>query len=221
MLFSAWQLWRYFSDGWHSRNRFDELTELIELPAEKSWTKYGALFKQNPDMVGWITIEGTAINYPVMQTPERAEFYLRRNFEKQYSVHGVPFAAESCSIKPQSDNITIHGHNMKDGTMFSALGKYRSRAFYEAHSLIHFDTRVGFGVYEIIAIFSVNPEHFQYAHSVDTADEAEFSEYINRCKALSFYDIEATAEYGDNLITLSTCEAAGTNSRLVIVARKT
>ncbi|MDR1539337.1 MAG: class B sortase [Clostridiales bacterium] len=74
-------------------------------------------------MIGWISIEGTALNYPVMHTPGPAtpEFYLRRNFEKQYSDTGTPYAAEGCSISPQVDNITISGHHMKSSKLFGAL----------------------------------------------------------------------------------------------------
>ena len=232
LLFSGFQLWRYFTAERETEKKYRHITAQIEQPSapEQSgespsteWTvydQYGALFEQNPDMIGWIVIDDTTINYPVMQTPDRPDFYLKHNFEKQYSDYGVPYAAENCSIDPQSDNITIYGHHMKSGKMFGVLENYKSEAFYREHPLIRFDTRAGFGVYEIIAVFKVNPADFQYNLFVNTADGAEFDEYVRRCTALSFYDTGVTAAHGDKLITLSTCEYSQQNNRLVVVAKK-
>ena len=188
------------------------------------WTpndKYGALFEQNEDMIGWIAIDGTAINYPVMHTPDRKDFYLSRNFEKESCNYGVPYVAENCSVSPPGDNIVIYGHNMKNGAMFAALENYKSKEFYEEHPVIRFDTRAGFGLYEIVAAFKVYPADFDYHLFADAAGQAEFDEYIRRCKELSFYDIGVTAEYGDKLISLSTCEYTQQDNRLVVVAKFT
>ena len=172
LLFSGFQLWRYFTAERETEKKYRHITAQIEQPSapEQSgespsteWTvydQYGALFEQNPDMIGWIVIDDTTINYPVMQTPDRPDFYLKHDFEKQYSDYGVPYAAEDCVIDPQSDNITIYGHHMKSGKMFGALEDYKSEAFYWEHPLIRFDTRAGFGLYEIIAVFKVYPTAF-------------------------------------------------------------
>jgi sortase B len=242
MLFSGYQLWRYFSSEKETEKQFEDLTAQIQTPAPPpmperpeetpppEWTvydQYGALFDQNPDMIGWIKIDGTTIDYPVMQSQDRPDFYLKHNFEKAYSDYGVPYAAEGCSIDPQSDNITIFGHHMKKriGTasvpwMFGALESYKSQAFYREHPIIRFDTRAGFGTCEIIAVFRTTPAKFPYNRFINAADNAEFDEYVRRCSAFSFYDTGVTAEYGDKLITLSTCEYSEQNSRLVVVAKK-
>lgn len=235
MVFSGFQLWRYFTAERETQREYDDLAELIETPpqsmpeetpgeeAAPEWTvydQYGALFEENPDMIGWISIEGTPLNYPVMHTPASPNFYLRRNFEKQYSEAGVPYAAEGCSISPQSDNITIYGHHMKSGKLFGALDGYKTEAFWREHPVIRFDTRAGFGIYEVIAAFKVAPADFLYNTFIDAAEQAEFDEYVRRCKALSFYDTGVSVVYGDNLITLSTCEYSQEDGRLVVVARK-
>lgn len=125
-----------------TEKKYRHITAQIEQPSapEQSgesplpeWTvydQYGALFEQNPDMIGWIAIDDTTINYLVMQTPDRPDFYLKHDFEKQCSDYGVPYAAENCVIDPQSDNITIYGHHMKSGKMFGVLEDYKSEAFY-------------------------------------------------------------------------------------------
>jgi sortase B len=237
-LFSGYQLWSYYHEEQEAGEAFGGLTEQIAQPpqavvplpgqsgepAAPEWTvydQYGALFMQNPDMVGWIAIDGTTIDYPVMQTPNNPNFYLKHGFDKAYSDYGVPYAAEACGIDPQSDNITIYGHHMKSGKMFGALESYKDEAFYREHPIIRFDTRAGFGSYEIIAAFKVHPTDFKYNQFISAATQAEFDEYVSRCKALSFYDTGLTAEYGDKLITLSTCEYSQTDNRLVVVARKT
>ena len=187
-----------------------------------SWTfldQYGALFEKNSDMIGWLSIPGTVIDYPVMQTPEEPDFYLHRNFNREYSPYGVLYAEEECSIAPQSDNITVYGHNMKNGTMYGSLEKYKEEEFYKTHPKVQFDTLAGFGVYEIIGVFKISPEEFPYHRFIDASDPEEFDEYVNRVKELSFYETGIAAEYGDKLITLSTCEYTKENNRLVVVAK--
>jgi len=232
LLFSGYQLWRHFTAEREANEHFGSLAEQIEPPSApeqpdkaplSGWTvndQYGTLFAENADMIGWITIPGTTIDYPVMQAPDRPGFYLRHDFDGQYSDYGVPYVAEDCSIDPQSDNITIFGHHMISGKMFGILENYKSADFRRQHPLIRFDTRAGFGTYEIIAAFKVNPADFQYNEFVCAADEAAFDGYVRRCKALSFYDTGITAAYGDKLISLSTCEYSRANNRLVVVARK-
>ena len=196
-------------------------------PAEDEpslWTpadKYSALFERNEDMIGWIAIDGTAVNYPVMHAPDRKDFYLKRNFERGYCDYGVPYAAEHAPVDPQGGNIVIYGHNMKNGTMFAALESYKDRAFYERHPIIRFDTRAGFGLYEIIAVFTVYPADFDYHLFTGGNGTAEFDEFTRRCAELSFYETGAAAEYGDKLITLSTCEYTRQDNRLVVVAKQT
>jgi sortase B len=228
-LFSGYQLWRYLSAEKETEEQFESLTAQIQTPTHPNepeaaaWTvydRYGTLFAINPDMIGWIKIDGTTIDYPVMQTPDRPDFYLKHDFEKQYSVYGVPYAAEGCLIDPQSDNITIFGHHMKSGKMFGALESYKSKDFWQEHPTIRFDTRAGFGTYEIIAVFRTTPARFPYNHFISASGNAEFDEYVRRCKVLSFYDTDSAVVYGDKLITLSTCEYSERNSRLVVVAKK-
>ena len=240
LVFSGNQLWQYLADEQETEEQYDILAELIaeppsantgtepngdnpgEAPAPE-WTpydQYGALFAQNQDMIGWITIEGIGVDYPVMYTPDRPDYYLNHDFEKKSSKYGVPYVAEHCSIDPQSDNVTIYGHHMKSGKMFGVLASYSDEDYWREHPVIRFDTCAGFGEYEIFAVFKVNPDEFQYNLFTDASGAAEFDEYVRRCKALSFYDTGVTAKYGDKLITLSTCDNSQRSNRLVVVARK-
>lgn len=183
------------------------------------------IYRENRDFVGWLSIEDTKISYPVMQTPEDEEYYIHRDFYKEDSSAGTLFADTDSDIEKPSDNILIYGHNMKTGTMFHDLLKYEDVSFYNNHKYIQFDTIYGNGTYEVIAAFRTkipaeDETVFRYYRFFDAADAAEFDDYVNNCKALTPYDIQATAVYGDSLITLSTCAYHTTNGRFVVVAKK-
>lgn len=186
--------------------------------------QYAGLYALNPDMIGWIQIEGTTINYPVMQSIEEPDYYLHRDFYGEYSKSGVPYLEEECDLSASGGNWLIYGHYMKNGTMFTDLKKYRDEEFYREHPFIRFDTLKEEGEYQVIAVLRTvvyhdGPEAFRYYDYIDL-DEESFAEYVNRCKELSYYDTGESAEYGDQLLTLSTCDFTVKNGRLVVVARK-
>lgn len=186
--------------------------------------EFGALYEANPDIVGWIRIEGTVIDYPVMYKPESKDFYLRKNFNGETATHGCLYIQETCSVFPQSDNLTVYGHNMRDGTMFGCLKKYQKKRFWEEHPVIEFNTLMEKAQYEIFAVFKTTAsagQGFKYHNFIDAADAEAFNEFVSTCQELSLYDTGITPVIGDKLITLSTCENSQSNGRLVIVARRT
>ena len=183
---------------------------------------YQELHDENPDMVGWLQIEGTKVNYPVMQTSEdNANYYLYRDFDKNESVRGSIYAQEACDIFKPSDNITLFGHNMKDGSMFAYLGNYYQKSAWENNPLIFFDTLNESHVYKIFAVFKTSGTDgvgFAYHLMSDAKDEAEFNQFVATCKELAFYDTGITPVYGDKLLCLSTCEYTIDNGRFVVAA---
>ena len=236
-LFSGVMLYRQYADEKQSAEAFDNIAALVQdetppadepqeteppQPEQTAFEKYAAVYEQNSDFVGWISIEGTNIDYPVMQTIDNPNYYLKRSFEKQYSDYGVPYVQENCDLG-LSDNCVIYGHHMNNCSMFADLCKYESEDFYRAHKTIRFDTLSGFGEYEVVAVFKTaaySEQGFKYYHFVN-ADSAEtFDAYIAKRKELALYDTGVTAEYGDRLITLSTCEYSRKNGRMVVVAKK-
>ncbi len=185
--------------------------------------QYAELFSRNSDLVGWLKLEGTKINYPVMQTPDSKDYYLHRNFDKEYSAHGCFYVQENCDVFAPSDNLTIYGHNMKDGTMMKALHGYEKKSFWENHPVIQFDTLSEHHEYEVFAVFvtsATKGQGFAYNNFVDAGNEAQFEQFVFKCKDLSFYNTGITPQYGDKLITLSTCDYSVSNGRLVVVARQ-
>lgn len=236
-LFSGFMLFRQYSDEKQSAEAFDKIAALVQEetpptdepqesetppPEQTAFERYAAVYEQNSDFVGWISIDGTNIDYPVMQTIDNPNYYLKRSFEKQYSDYGVPYVQENCDLEI-SDNCVIYGHHMNNGSMFADLCKYESEDFYQSHKIIRFDTLSGFGEYEIVAVFKTvaySEQGFKYYHFARADSAEDFDDYISKCKELSFYDTGVTAEYGDRLITLSTCEYSRQNGRMVVVAKK-
>jgi sortase B len=235
--FCGWHICRHYAQVDEQTEAFAEIAEVVEnAPAEEETpedtpvsegedilAKYKELYLQNEDMAGWISIDGTTINYPVMQTKNNPNFYLKHNFEKEYSDLGVPYIQEDCDLAA-SDNLIIYGHHIKGQKMFGALEDYKSKSFYEKHKTIQFDTLTEQAEYEIIAVFKTvaySAEGYRYYDFVDAENEEEFNAYVGKCKELALYDTGVTAKYGDRLITLSTCEYSAQNGRLVVVAKKT
>lgn len=181
-----------------------------------------ALHTENPDCIGWIRIEGTVIDYPVMYRPTEKHYYLRRDFYGAYAVRGSLFLSEACDPE-QSDNLIIYGHHMSSGTMFAALEKYKNEEFYREHQMISYHTLHGNETYQVIAAF-VTPVYtgcdFAYYDFVKAGTEKEYDTFIAACKEKSFYETGETAVYGDRLLTLSTCEYSQANGRMVVVAKR-
>ena len=216
---------------------YDNLAEIVEEdPPEENegitysedkdyLAEYYELYQQNNDMVGWIKVDDTNINYPVMQSIDEPNFYLKHKFDKTYSAYGCPYVQENCDVQKPSDNIIIYGHHMNDGSMFTGLMKFTDKSFWENHKTIEFDTLTDRNQYEVIAVFKTvvytnSEDSFKYYEFTDAENAEEFDEYVAKCKELSLYDTGVTAEYGDKLISLSTCEYSHNNGRLVVVAKR-
>ncbi len=223
------ELYDSLAEAVDQAQKSDEANEPVEeIPYNEEKTilpEYAELFLQNMDMVGWIKVEDTNINYPVMHTPDNPDFYLKHSFDKEYSDYGCPYVQENCDVQLPSDNVIIYGHHMKNGSMFCDLEKFKSEDFYKEHKTISFNTLTDKCEYEIVAVFktfvySDSPEAFKYYRFVNAETSEQFDEYIAKCKELSLYDTGVSAEYGDKLITLSTCEYSRTNGRLVVVAKR-
>ena len=182
---------------------------------------YDVLYQQNSDAVGWIKIEGTKLNEAVFQTPNDPNFYLYADINKQKSDHGSIYAWGTADVNKPSDNITLFGHNMKDGSMFAYLGNYYEKSAWENNPLIFFDTLTESHVYKIFAVFKTSGTDnvgFAYHQMADAKDEAEFNQFVATCKELAFYDTGITPVYGDKLLCLSTCEYTIDNGRFVVAA---
>lgn len=202
-----------------------------EAPSEEDKTQaqrqarveaYGKIKEQNPDTVGWVKIEGTKIDYPVLQSPDRPNFYLKHDFDQKSSAYGAPYVAEECDLAGGCANILIYGHHMKNGSMFAALDGYLDPEFRQAHPVIQFDTLEEYGDYEVMAVFTmsaVDQDNPLYDW-ITAGTEETFNQYVAYAKRNSAYDMGIDAQWGDQLISLITCEYTHRDGRLIVVAKK-
>ena len=177
---------------------------------------------KNGDTEGWIKIDNTKINYPVMQN---GDFYLHNNFYKKYSISGTPYLASYCNVN-SSDNLIIYGHHMSNGSMLAGLDIYKTYNGYKNHKYIKFFTLIDGKTienqYEVVGAYKVQP-NIEVANilygTTKFRNVEEFNKYKNVLKNKSLYDTGANLNYGDKFITLSTCEYSQKNGRLVVVGK--
>lgn len=247
---SGGYLARYYYIAKTAQNNFEDLKALLETDdtetdvtvdssdGEKSSSKYvngsgeilrkyKRLYDKNRDIAGWLTIDDTTIDYPVMYTPGDNEYYLHLDFNKNWSDPGTPFIDENCRpFDDRTTNVLIYGHNMKSGIMFRELLQYEDENYCKSHKIIKFDTIYETGRYEVVGAFRAqiysaeDTEHYHYYEFFNASDKEEFDEYIDFVKQNTSYDTGITPEYGDELITLSTCASHVEDGRFVVVARK-
>lgn len=240
--FSGWRLGDYWLTSRRRQQEHEQLRQMVqltapeqeELPAYVTVTdpetgevrtilrEYAALYERNSDLVGWIRVEGTRVDYPVVQS-DRKDYYLRRNFEKKRANHGSIYVWEEADVFAPSDNVTLFGHRMNDGTMFYDLLSYAREEFWREHPAFRFETLEGEYEYEIFAAFRTSGtggEGLEYHTFVEANSPEAFDAFVAQCRDLSFYDTGILPQYGDKLVTLSTCDYALENGRMVVVGRR-
>lgn len=186
--------------------------------------KYETLYNTNKNLIGWIKIDDTNIDYPVLQSDDN-DYYLNHNFYDASDKNGSIFLDAQCNVVKQNDNMIIYGHHMKSGNMFGNLDLYSDYEYYKKHRYIQFDTIYSEGLYEIMYVFrsriyTEDEIRFKYYQFIDVNSAEEFDSCLNEMSKLSLYDTGVKAGYGDKLITLSTCDYQEKNGRFVVVAKK-
>ncbi len=205
----------------HYTNGSKEAPEVLD--------EYKNLYNMNKKLIGWLKIDDNNtgkvfIDLPVMQTTDN-EYYLTHNINQEKDRNGALFLDKDCDVIERSTNLIIYGHHMRSGRMFGNLDDYASEKFYKKHSTIQFDTIYEKGTYEVMYVFrsKVFREEevvFKYYQFIDCYSEQEFESNMAEMAAISLYDTGVTAEYGDRLLTLSTCDNTVDNGRFVVVAKK-
>lgn len=242
-LYSAYTLTVYYVNAYRASREFGSLRDLtgeatprptpdeifIPAPTPISWEimpRFTELYELNGEFVGWLKIYDTKIDYPVMQSSaDDPFFYLHSNFNRSDDNNGTPFLDAQCSIRPNSGNCIIYGHNMRSGLMFHDLTKYIEKDFWDSHKYVLFDTLYSEGTYQIFAAFvfdvsKMTEDSFRFFRPVDFSDEAEFEAFIAEIKNRALYDTGITPAFGDELLTLSTCEYTTADGRFVVMAKR-
>ncbi len=208
-----------------NETEIDEKLDYYMINEQIVQEKFKTLYLRNQDFIGWLCIEDTAIDYPVMQTPDDEQYYIKRDFDGNYSSSGSIFADISSNIQTPSDNILLYGHNMNTGTMFKALLNYENQEWFKKHPYIQFDTLYKDTTYKVIAafrtkIYTNEYEGFVYYDFFNATNEEDFNNYVSNIKQLSSIQSDESVSYGDELLSLSTCAYHTDNGRFVVVAKK-
>lgn len=186
--------------------------------------EYKTLYSKNKRLIGWLKIDDTNIDYPVMQT-ENNEYYLDHNFNQEYDKNGSLFLDCDCNVYPRSTNMIIYGHHMKSGSMFGNLQQYAKESYGKKHSVIEFDTIYEKATYQVMYVFRSQVYNeddvvFKYYQFIEANSEEEFNSYMKEMASMSLYDTGVSANFGDSLLTLSTCDSSQTDGRFVVVAKR-
>jgi len=185
--------------------------------------KYRTLYSDNSDLAGWIKVDGTKIDYPVMQTVSDEEYYLHRNFKRLSSDEGLPFADARCDLTTPGENVIIYGHNMKNGDMFADLLKYEDEDFFNSHSSISFDTLFDEKEYKVISVFRTDvsadcKDGFRFYEFVKSSSERSLTDFIAEAVKNSIYKVSFDPGKVKGLLTLCTCEYSNKDGRFVVIA---
>ena len=187
--------------------------------------EYQSLYDRNNDLVGWLTIPDTGIDYPVVQTTDN-DYYLKRNFDRESDSNGTLFADYRCGILNASTNTIIYGHNMNSGQMFGNLSDYyEDPAYYSAHRTVNFNTIYEKRTYEIVAVCLSDVKYqdsddYRYYNFINATNEAEWDAFVENVRATTVYPEDLDLSPGDEVLTLSTCDHYKDNGRLFLVAKR-
>lgn len=190
---------------------------------EVQYTEYAVLYEQNSDFVGWLHIENTNVDCPVMCTPDEPEYYLHRAFDRSESQGGTPFVSKDSTI--DSDFYIIYGHNMKNDTMFGTLDNYAKKAFWEENSTFSFTTVTEYREYEVFAVLKTRVLYqdetgYRYYYQVGDLTEDAYDGLISWFRQNALYDTGITPTYGEQIVVLSTCSYHESNGRFIVAARR-
>ena len=247
-LFSAWKLWGIYQEYKEARKEYEQLREYIQSSDEtdsglsdglgEGGEKGGDASEQsapirvdfdklrelNPEIVGWIYIAGTSINYPVLQTEDN-DYYLHHTYERKENRSGAIFMDCHCDRRGDSQNTILYGHNMKDGSMFGSLKKmydidYNAQADFRQHPFIWLITPTGATEYEIYACREINLQEKEdrEVYLVDAGSEEEYQSYLNLQKSKAQYDTGVSPQASRKMLTLSTCTSGTRDGRFVVQA---
>ena len=205
------------------QSRFHELRQLAEQTEEYSAEKYMPFYDMNADFRGWLKIEDTDINYPVVKPSEEdAEYYLHRDFDKNYSFSGTPFIGGGAD--ENSDIFIVYAHNMKTDTMFGRLDDYADSDWAGEHCNIVFDTLREHRVYRVFAAFKTKvgaDDEFKYYEKVGNCNASEYNKTVSEIAEKSLIDKADIPSDKRQIIMLSTCSYHTNNGRFVVAAYRT
>lgn len=217
-VFSAYNIYKIFYEYKQNKDVYNDVGEIVlkeDKEIEIKNEEYRALKKINEDYLFWISIPETNINYPVVKSKNNEE-YLYKNFKGEENKGGCLFV-DSRNVSEEDDNVIIHGHNMKDKSMFGTLSNLLTSEYLNKNNKIYIYLENKILEYEIFSVY-VNDGSFDPYKTNFNTDE-EFNEYINNVRKKSYYNLDYVDDGNRNIITLSTCTNATGDERTIINAK--
>ncbi len=200
-------------------------TNLVDASTLQILPEYADFVAQNPDMVGWLSIQGTKVEYPVVQKPEDNDFYLDHDFDQSENSAGSIFADYRSDIVNPTTNTILYGHNMKNGTMFGSLKNYLDESFFKEYRYIQFDTIYEHRLYQVVSVglsevAYQDEDSYRYYDFIQANNMEEWQAFVNNINSMTIYQSDITLEPSDEILTLSTCNSYTEDGRLFIIAKR-
>ena len=201
------------------RDQLVDPAELTVLP------EYEALLEQNPDLVGWLTIQGTKVDYPVVQKVDDNDFYLNHSFDGSEDSAGTIYVDYRSDIVNPTTNTMVYGHNMKNGSMFGSLKNYLQEDFFKEYRYIQFNTIYEHRLYQVVSVglsevAYQDESSYRYYNFIQANNLEEWQEFVDNVSAMAVYQSDVTLDPSDEILTLSTCNSYTEDGRLFIVAKR-
>lgn len=179
--------------------------------------KFIPLLETNPEVIGWITITDTPINYPMVQHSDN-QYYLNYDSSNSPSIYGSIYIDYRNNSDLNNKNTLIYGHNMNNGSMFHALVNYKDQAFFENHPYIYISNLYETFTYEVFAVYVVDADYETI--SVNYENDTDFLNYISECKSRSLFAKDIALTASDQIVTLVTCSYELNNARTIVQAKR-
>ncbi|MBJ7983078.1 class B sortase [Bacillus cereus] len=210
--YSVYELGGMFMDYYENRKVMAEAQDIYQRsPMEEKSSdgavraQFQALQKINPEIVGWITMDDTQINYPIVQAKDN-DYYLYRNYKGEDMRAGSIFMDHRNDVKSQNRNTILYGHRMKDGSMFGSLKKILEEDFFMSHRKLYYDTLFeGYDV-EVFSVYTTTTD-FYYIET-DFGSNEDYASFLEKIKERSLYQTDTKVTADDQILTLSTCDYA-------------
>ncbi|MBR0429501.1 MAG: class B sortase [Lachnospiraceae bacterium] len=199
--------------------------ELVDPATLTVLPEYEEFLSQNPDLVGWLTIQGTKVDYPVVQKTEDNDYYLNHSFDGSEDSAGTIYVDYRSDIVNPTTNTMVYGHNMKNGTMFGSLKNYLQEDFFKEYRYIQFNTIYEHRLYQVVSVglseVAYQDENsYRYYNFIQANNMEEWQEFVDNVNSLAIYQSDVTLEPSDEILTLSTCNSYTEDGRLFIVAKR-
>ncbi len=214
-VFSGWNLYKELHEYQESTEAYDDLIEQVVTTDEQEFD-WESLKSMNSDFVGWIRMDDSSVDYPFVQGSDN-DYYLRHLFTGQYNNSGCVFMDVNNNRDFSDKNTVLYAHNMKNGTMFADIEKFKDASYYESHKELHIYTEgMTYVLYPVAGILTDGQD--DYVRTSFNSDE-DFLSYVNYFVSNTTFTSEQTIELTDRIVMLSTCNYDVDDGRYVLICK--